>query len=621
MPIIFFKNVSCIVLLQISHFICAFNSAGYLKLTNLFALMPRIAIVHKDKCNPQGCGGYLCIRLCPVNRGGKDCIIIDTDKKVKIDEKLCTGCGICPNRCPFGAIDIINLPEQLENPIHRYGRNGFHLYNLPIPLFGKVVGILGVNGIGKSTAIKILAGVLMPNLGAEETPDFSSIIKHFNGSEAQIFFEKLKRGGIKVGYKPQSVDLIPQTAKGTVIDLLKKVDEKNELDKIVELLDLKQILNTDISKISGGELQRVAIAATVLKKANVYIFDEPTSFLDIKQRIKVAEFIKNLADENTAVMVVEHDLLVLDAMADLVHLMYGKTAAYGVVSLVKSARAGINAYLEGFIRDENMRFRDHEIKFSPRPPPKVQKAFELTSWSGLKKKLGSFSLEAKEGILHKSLTVGVLGENGIGKTTFVKLLANVLKFDAGEISKQVRVSYKPQHLSTSSSELVMTVLHDAVQNYELQLVRQLQLKDLLLKQMSSLSGGELQRVAIAHCLSQPADLYLLDEPSAYLDVEQRLIVSKVLREIAEQRGCTMLVVDHDLLFIDYLAEKLLVFEGEPARRGCVTGPFSMEDGMNHFLSHLNITMRRDKESLRPRINKPDSRLDRGQKESGKLYYT
>ena len=110
--------------------------------------MPRIAIVEKEKCNPVGCGGYLCIRVCPINREGEECIGKADDGKAKIDEKLCIGCDICVKKCPFDAISIINLPAQLENPIHRFGRNGFHLYNLPIPIFGKVVGIVGRNGIG-----------------------------------------------------------------------------------------------------------------------------------------------------------------------------------------------------------------------------------------------------------------------------------------------------------------------------------------------------------------------------------------------------------------------------------------------------------------------------------------
>ncbi|MBU0614490.1 MAG: ribosome biogenesis/translation initiation ATPase RLI [Nanoarchaeota archaeon] len=583
--------------------------------------MTRIAVVEREKCNPEGCGDFLCIRVCPVNRMGEECIV-KSEGKVAINEELCTGCGICPHRCPFEAISIINLPEELDqDPIHRYGQNGFHLYNLPTPIFGKVVGILGKNGIGKSTAIKVLASILKPNLGKDKEADYDSLIDYFKGSEAQIFFEKLKEQKIKVAYKPQQVELIPKTQKGTVKDLLKKVDEKKELDKISRLLSIDKILDHNIKDISGGELQRVAIAATVLKKANLYIFDEPTSYLDIKQRLKVAKFIKELADENTAVLVVEHDLIILDYMTDLVHLMYGKPSVYGIVSLPKTTKAGINVYLSGFLREQNVRFRDYEIRFETKPPTPKRSDHILTSWQGITKKFGSFSLKADKGEIFKDDVIGILGENGIGKTSFVRILAEQAKPDKGQVDTKVTVSYKPQYLEADSDELVMTVLQKAITKYTNQLINPLDIKPLLMRKLSELSGGELQRVSIALCLGNDAQLYLLDEPSAYLDVEQRLRLGKIIGEFIEQKGASALIVDHDLLFIDYISKDLIVFDGEPAISGECKGPFNMETGMSMFLKDLGITFRRDEESHRPRTNKLDSVKDREQKKKNKYYYS
>ncbi len=584
--------------------------------------MTRIAIVDNEKLKDVHQKQYI-QSICPVNRTGQECIKIETDGKLTIDEHMCTGCGICPKAAPH-AIKIINLPgEMTTKPIHRYGENKFVLYSLPTPAVGKVTGILGVNGIGKSTAIKVLASVLKPNFGdwnVHDT-DYDGLISFFKGTEAQGFFQKLKEGEIKAAYKPQQVDLIPKTTKGKVIDLLKKVDEKNEFKKIADELELNEILNNEISEISGGELQRVAIAATVLKNANLYIFDEPTSYLDIKQRIKISKFIKSLIGENNSVLVVEHDLVILDYVADLVHLMYGKEGAYGIVSGVKPVRNGINVYLSGYIKEENVRFRDSTIKFAEKPII-IKKHLKdvITSWKNIEKKLGNFELKAHEGAVHKGDIIGILGENGIGKTTFVKMLAGVLKQDKGEISKNIKVSYKPQYLEVSE-ELVVNVLKTAFQKFENQIINPLNIIPLSLKPLNELSGGELQRVAIAHCLQQEADLYLLDEPSAYLDSEQRLILSKVIRDFIEHKGVSALIVDHDLLFIDYISDKLIVFEGKPAVSGAVAGPFEMEEGMNKFLKELGITLRRDPESNRPRVNKLDSRLDREQKESGKYYYT
>jgi len=569
---------------------------------------------------PRRLWGLSMHQVCPINRTGKDCITKADDNKPYIDEALCTGCGICPHRCPFDAISIINLPEALNNePIHRFGPNGFALYSLPMPLFGKVVGIMGKNGIGKSTAIKILAGVLKPNLG-KDNAEFEELIEYFKGTEMQIFFEKVKQGNVKIAYKPQSVDQLAKSAEGKVISLLKKVDEKNKLEEITSSLGITDIMENDISTLSGGEMQRVAIAATVLKDAKVYIFDEPTSYLDIKQRLLVSKFIKNLANEDTAVLVIEHDLIALDYIADLVHIMYGQENVFGIVSLPKSARKGINTYLEGFLREENIRFRDAKIKFDIKPPTTNSKDNELTRWSQFKKTLGNFKLEANQGSINRHETVGVLGENAIGKTTFMKILAGVTKPDEGESGTDVKISYKPQYLETSN-ELVATILIDAISKYNNELIGPLNLKPLLTKTLDNLSGGQLQRVAIAKALAADTELVLLDEPSAYLDVEQRLLVSKIIRNIAEQRGISILVVDHDLVFLDYLSNRLLVFSGIPSKTGIAKGPFPMETGMNTLLKEVDITLRREIESGRPRINKQSSQKDQEQKKSGRYYYS
>lgn len=584
----------------------------------------RICVVEREKCFPTKCGDYLCKKLCPVNRTGKDCIVVsDEDKKVRIDESLCTGCGICPKRCPFGALHIVNLPEALERePIHRYGENQFELFSLPTPVFGKVVGVVGRNAVGKSTAIKILAGVLKPNLGKiGEEASFKELVEYFKGSEIQIFLEKVRDKKISISYKPQQVDLIPKKFAGKVGDLLRGVNENGKMDEIVEELDLVHILDRKLSEISGGELQRVAIAATVLKKANLYIFDEPTSYMDIKQRLKVSRFIRNLANPETAVLVIEHDLIILDYMTDLVHIMYGREGVYGIVSGLKNTREGINTFLEGYLREENIRFRDYAIKFERVPTVDKVGANVLCSWKEIEKRLDDFYINAASGEIYKNDVIGVLGENGIGKTSFVKILAGVMEPDKGSVSQEVKVAYKPQYLEAESDENVLSFLQEAVSKFNNQIIKPLNIPQLFTKKLNQLSGGELQRVAIAKALSKEAGLFLLDEPSAYLDVEQRLLISKIIKHVAEERGVTILVVDHDLLFLDYLSNKLMVFEGKPAIKGEAKGPFMMQEGMNMFLKDLGITFRRDLSSKRPRANKVGSVKDREQKKEGKYYYS
>jgi ATP-binding cassette subfamily E protein 1 len=583
----------------------------------------RIAIIEKDRCHPRKCSSE-CIKYCPKVRTGDETVTLGEDGKAVISEELCVGCGICVKKCPTQAIMIIGLPDKLADQLtHRYGSNGFALYGLPIPSKGRVSGILGVNGIGKSTAVKILSGQIMPNLGNKDTT-WDDVYKFFAGSELQDYMRRVSKKEMKTAQKPQYIDLIPKAFKGKVVDLLRRTDERKIFDEVVRELDLQVILDRDISELSGGELQRVAIAACAMREADFYFFDEVTPYLDIFQRIRMARMIKRMGEEKN-IMVVEHDLAILDLLADVVHVAYGEPGGYGVITHPKGVRVGINEYLRGYLPEENIRIRPTPIEFEVKAPRPQKEVEALTAFPAFTKTLGTFRLDVKGGELRKREVVGVVGPNGIGKSTFARLLAGELKPDKGELDFKVKISYKPQYVKADMEMSVGALLGSINKKfdssyYNSEIIVPMQIQRLLDCNVNELSGGELQRVAIAACLGKDADMFILDEPSAHLDVEQRTMATKVIKRFAENNDVTMLVIDHDIYMIDLLSDRLLVFDGEPGVSGAVHGPFEMREGMNRFLSNLDITFRRDEETRRPRVNKPESNLDREQKSIGEYYY-
>ncbi|MDI6723506.1 MAG: ribosome biogenesis/translation initiation ATPase RLI [Methanobacterium sp.] len=588
--------------------------------------MTRIAILDRDRCQPKKCN-YVCIEYCPGVRMEEDTITVDPKtKKPIISEELCSGCGICTKRCYFDAVTIINLPEALDEPIHRYGQNMFELFGLPNIKEGSVVGILGPNGIGKSTIVRILSGELRPNIGNYEAePGWDEIINYFKGSQLQSYFKKLSEGDIKVSHKPQMVDMLSKVVKGEVRGLLESIDERNKLDEVAKTLEIEQILDRDISKLGGGELQRVAISAAVLKDADFYYFDEPTSWLDVKQRLNAVKVIRSLADEGKSVMVIEHDLAALDAISDYVHILYGHPGAYGVVAQMRGVRVGINTYIGGFLKEENVRFRRQPIVFDIRPPAEVTEGEILAEYTELKKSFKGFSIDVEEGEVQYNEIITAFGPNGIGKTTFAKMLAEVIKPDQGKIKKKVSIAYKPQYLSSNYDGTVQELLMTTAFNYgttlfKTEIVKPFALEEIMDKNVKDLSGGELQRLAIATALSKEADIYLFDEPTAFLDVEQRLRAARAIRKIVESRHTASIIIDHDIVFIDYISDRAMVFYGEPGFEGHATRPMDLRNAMNKFLSDVGITFRRDKETKRPRVNKFESYLDREQKEKGEYYY-
>lgn len=594
--------------------------------------LDRIAIVNQDRCKPKRCNQE-CKRLCPVVKSGKLCVeVTPSDKIAYISEQLCIGCGICVKRCPFGAIEIINLPSNLDkDTTHRYGPNSFKLHRLPTPRPGQVLGLVGTNGIGKSTALKILAGKIKPNLGrwTDPMPDWTDILAYFRGSELQNYFTKILENELKAVIKPQYVDLIPKAFKGSVQEALDKKNETGRLDEYCELLELTPAVRSrNIDELSGGELQRFCIALICIQKADVYMFDEPSSYLDVKQRLKAAQAIRSLVTPKNYVIVVEHDLSVLDYLSDFTCCLYGKPSIYGVVTMPFSVREGINIFLDGFVPTENLRFRDTELVFkvSESAQEEIKRVCHY-EYPRMHKALGSFDLSIEPGTFTDSEIIVMLGENGTGKTTFIKILAGGLKPDAGDSDlPALNISYKPQKISPKSQKTVKELLMEKIfemyrhPQFQTDVLKPLEIERIQDQMVADLSGGELQRVALVLCLGKPADVYLIDEPSAYLDSEQRLIAAKVIKRFLLHSKKTGFIVEHDFIMATYLADRVIVFEGEPGIKAKANSPQSLLTGMNKFLDMLNITFRRDPNNFRPRINKMNSLKDAEQKRSGNFFF-
>jgi ATP-binding cassette subfamily E protein 1 len=590
----------------------------------------RVAVLDEELCQPKKCG-LECIVYCPVNKTGGACIVQrPEDNKALISEDLCTGCGICIKKCPFDAIVIVNLAKELsEDKVHQYGINSFRFYRLPTPKKGAVVGLVGRNGMGKSTIVNVLSGSMKPNLGKYDQQEVSwgEVLKYYQGTELKSHFEKIASGNMRASIKPQLVYLIPKAFKGTTKELLKKYDERKVADKLIQQLGLQNILDRDIAQLSGGELQRLAVAVAAAKDAEYYFFDEPSSYNDVYQRLAVAKVIRELAEQGKSVMVVEHDMTLLDYLSDYVHLIYGEPGAYGIVSGMQSTKVGINNFLEGFLPAENVRFRDKAFKFDiTSSNDDVILDIPAASYSDLTKSFSSFNLKVAAGKVRKGEIVGIVGANALGKTTFMRMLAGIDKPDSGKIDVGAKISYKPQYLNQDYEGDVRSLMYAAYQNpiegssVEEQIIIPMGVKKLYDKSVKNLSGGELQKVAVVASLLRQADIYALDEPSAFLDAEDRIAVAKFLQRFVRAQDKSAIIIDHDMQLIDLVADTLVIFEGRPALEGSATAPIHKEEGMNRFLKALSITYRRDETTGRPRVNKEGGRLDREQKQSGNYYY-
>jgi ATP-binding cassette subfamily E protein 1 len=605
--------------------------------------MESIAIINEKKCRPDKCN-YECKRVCPVESQGKECVVIfdieeagKTKKKASILESSCIACGICVSKCPFGAIDIVNIPSEIASMlIHRFGRNGFRLYKLPSIKQGKILGILGKNGQGKSVILQILTRRLKPNFGELEPASGAAagnahpdLIKRSKGKPWQRFINDISKVD-SIAIKPQAIEKIP--FKGTAGQYLEKQMDSEWCQEIIKYLQIN--LDMQVETASGGELQKLICAKTLAKDCDFTVFDELSNFLDIKQRLKIAALINKFKSDSKYIMIIEHDLALLDYISDQVSICFGTPGIFGIISNPNSTPEAINMYFSGYIPAENMRFRTSEYSMkevSVEYSKEEIQADRFIPYIETIIEYPGYQLNITKGKinLNSSITL-ILGENGVGKTTFAKYVASYFG---------LAVSMKPQYLDVSMFDSKLTV-KEHIQNLPAlkSASREIFISDVIVPMdikaiehnlIRKLSGGELQRLFIVSCLGQDTPIYILDEPSACLDIEQRVNIVKVIKRFCLHQQKSIFVIEHDMMMSVSLAQDIasqiilidsVVNEGQ--RFNSVSEPMDFSIGINKFLKSLDITIRMDSSHARhtrPRINKLGSLKDREQKLSGKFF--
>jgi len=294
---------------------------------------------------------------------------------------------------------------------------------------------------------------------------------------------------------------------------------------------------------------------------------------------------------------------------------------------VLSTKVGINVFLDGYLPNENVRFRDKKFTFDVSSTAgQFIEGETVIEYPVLEKKYTNFSVTVEPGQIRKGEVLGIMGANALGKTTMMKMIAGAEKPDLGSLNKKIKIAYKPQYLLNDIDIDVVSLLNKANEGLvegsqeEEQIIDPLKIKKLYNKSIKNLSGGELQKISIAACLLQKVDLYAFDEPSAFLDVEDRIAVAKFLQQFTRSFGKSAIVIDHDLQLLDLISDSIVIFQGTSGINGHASSPLPKVDAMNQFLKSLDITFRRDEKSKRPRVNKENSRLDKTQKASSNFYY-
>jgi ATP-binding cassette subfamily E protein 1 len=528
--------------------------------------------------------------------------------QIKISEQICKACLLRINKTPNNAVKNYKIPNDIKNNLtYKYGPNKFRLSGLCEPKIGKIVGILGQNGIGKSTCLQILSGKILPNFGnIELDPNWSQIIKYYRGSSLQNYFNLLSTNQLKIEIKKQTLTCLDEFYNYTINDLVEYFNFKNFF--INDYMELYNLRNRKINLLSGGELQRLLIMISYSRQADVYIFDEPTNFLDLRQKIRFVELINNLSSFKNYIIVIDHDLSILESISEYIYCLFGITGAFGIFTPPIGPKEAINQFIEGYFPSLNIKSRPESLKFNWNYNSILDMDKYILNIHKDCLKVNSqnsnFTLNIPNFKIFNQRVYGLLGQNGSGKSLFINWLNKTFPYMTFLKNQFNHHLINDNNINISQLlelQLGNLIVDDFFKN---KIIKPFCIERYYQNKIYELSGGQIQIISIIISLGQSSQILLLDEPSSGIDCEQRIIFTQVIKNwISFYNNRSILIIDHDLFVISTICNQIILFKGDPGSESKIEEPQSTLVGIENFLLDLKITIRRDHNNNRIRINK------------------